>query len=105
VHNLQRKIFKLGDFGFARQLTNYKNKMMNSRVGTPLYMSPQLLEDKEYTSKSDIWSLALIYYQLIYHKSNFLFIDLSTVDWKKLVGTFRQHQRQTINLPKHGPNP
>lgn len=38
-----RKIFKLGDFGFARQISNYKNQIMESKVGTPYYMSPQLL--------------------------------------------------------------
>ncbi|MFM7857061.1 MAG: protein kinase domain-containing protein [Flammeovirgaceae bacterium] len=31
-------------------------------VGTPLYMSPQLLLKQTYTNKSDLWSLGLIFY-------------------------------------------
>ncbi len=33
-------VFKLGDFGFARKLNSYKREMLDSKVGTPLYMSP-----------------------------------------------------------------
>ena len=32
--------FKLGDFGFARSLRSHKKEMLDSKVGTPLYMSP-----------------------------------------------------------------
>ena len=36
----KKKHFKLGDFGFAKYVQNYKNQTMDSKVGTPLYMSP-----------------------------------------------------------------
>ncbi|CAD8158977.1 unnamed protein product [Paramecium pentaurelia] len=67
-----RKIFKLGDFGFARQISNYKNQIMESKVGTPYYMSPQILNGQQYTSKSDIWSIGLMLYQIIYQKTPWL---------------------------------
>jgi serine/threonine protein kinase len=35
---------------------------MASIVGTPLYMSPQILTKTAYTNKSDLWSVGLIYY-------------------------------------------
>ena len=38
---------------------------MKSIVGTPLYMSPQLLKRGRYTNKSDLWSIGLIYYEMI----------------------------------------
>ena len=30
--------------------------MAKTCVGTPIYMSPQVLKQKPYTSKTDIWS-------------------------------------------------
>ena len=52
---------KISDFGFAKNLQN-DNSIMKSIVGTPLYMSPQLLKKLKYTNKSDLWSIGLIYY-------------------------------------------
>lgn len=40
-------------------------KLLSENVGTPLYMSPQLLENKHYTVKSDIWSVGKIAYEMI----------------------------------------
>lgn len=39
---------------------------MRSIVGTPLYMSPQILSRMKYTNKSDLWSVGLIYYEMIH---------------------------------------
>ena len=37
-------------------------------LGTPIYMSPQLLKGQKYSHKVDIWALGLIFYQLLYNK-------------------------------------
>ncbi|CAD8087916.1 unnamed protein product [Paramecium sonneborni] len=63
---IQDTLFKITDFGFAKQVDSHIDTMMNSLVGTPLYMSPQILKRQSYTSKCDIWSLGLIFYELIY---------------------------------------
>lgn len=39
---------------------------MRSIVGTPLYMSPQILAKQSYNNKSDLWSIGLIFYEMIY---------------------------------------
>lgn len=58
---IKNGICKIADFGFAKNLSN-NNAILKSIVGTPLYMSPQLLKGTKYTSKSDLWSIGLIYY-------------------------------------------
>lgn len=53
---------KLGDFGLARELGS--GKMAQTNVGTPYYMSPELINEKEYNEKTDIWSLGCLIYEL-----------------------------------------
>ena len=61
-------ISKLCDFGFARMIEtadDFDLPLEMSIVGTPLNMSPELLQQKPYTVKSDIWSLGTITYELL----------------------------------------
>ncbi|KAI0368360.1 kinase-like protein [Pilatotrama ljubarskyi] len=53
---------KLGDFGLSKALA-YAS-FANTYVGTPYYMSPELMQEKAYDSKSDIWSLGCLIYEL-----------------------------------------
>ena len=57
---------KISDFGFARSLDYGDETVLRSIVGTPLYMSPQILKHQTYTSKSDLWSVGLIFYELLH---------------------------------------
>ncbi|CAK62140.1 unnamed protein product (macronuclear) [Paramecium tetraurelia] len=62
-------IFKIADFGFAKRFDKLDEDLMTSLVGTPLYMSPQVLLRKQYTSKCDVWSIGLIFYEMIEGKT------------------------------------
>lgn len=44
--NIMKKsgMYMLTDFGFARVVENFESQLLNSLVGTPLYMSPQILK-------------------------------------------------------------
>ena len=45
--------------------------MARTFVGTPIYMSPQVLNQKQYTSKTDVWSLGVMFYELVFGKLPF----------------------------------
>lgn len=49
---------KLADFGFAVGLTTEKQKRQ-SVVGTPYWMSPELIRGLPYDAKVDVWSLGI----------------------------------------------
>lgn len=54
---------KLGDFGIARVLNKTMDKA-RTVVGTPYYLSPEIIENKPYSFKSDIWSMGVLLYEL-----------------------------------------
>lgn len=64
-------IFKIGDFGLAETLENTKTQKMSDMAGTPLYSAPQVLEGTNYTTKCDIWSMGVIYYELLFGRLPF----------------------------------
>lgn len=65
---LASNVVKIGDFGFAKK--NVTKRMKNATsVGTPLYMSLQVLKSEPYTSKSDIWATGFIFYELLHGKT------------------------------------
>lgn len=54
---------KLGDFGLARVL-HHETSFANTYVGTPYYMSPELVNNMSYNEKSDVWSMGCVLYEL-----------------------------------------
>mmetsp|Transcript_10638 Transcript_10638/g.20114 ORF Transcript_10638/g.20114 Transcript_10638/m.20114 type:complete len:1090 (+) Transcript_10638:312-3581(+) len=54
---------KLCDFGFAR-LMSQNTMVLTSIKGTPLYMAPELVQEKAYNHTVDLWSLGVILYEL-----------------------------------------
>ena len=66
---------KITDFGFAKQVD--KNSLITTLCGSPMYMAPEIINKKDYDIKSDLWSVGVILYEMIYgsvpfNVSNFL---------------------------------
>ena len=49
---------KLGDFGVSAQLLNSFSKK-NSKIGTPYWMSPEIIQQSQHNQSTDIWSLGI----------------------------------------------
>lgn len=56
-------MIKLGDFGIAKILNKTMEKA-KTVVGTPYYLSPEIIESKPYSFKSDIWSMGVLLYEM-----------------------------------------
>lgn len=87
---------KVGDLGLSRELSEH-TLQAHSKVGTPLYMSPEVIRGDGYDFKSDIWSLGCLLYELAMLKSPFrqeglnfysLFQKISKGDYAKLPNTY-----------------
>ena len=49
--------------------------MANTYLGSPLTMAPEIAEKKAYTYKVDIYSLGVIFYQMLFGDYPYKFID------------------------------
>ena len=59
-----QKTVKVTDFNFAREL--YENDLAETLCGSPLYMAPEIIEKNQYTVKTDLWSVGMILYEMVY---------------------------------------
>ena len=52
---------KIGDMNVSKRL---KKGHLQTQIGTPYYMSPEIWNNRPYNEKSDIWSLGCMMYEL-----------------------------------------
>ncbi|KAJ0974464.1 hypothetical protein J5N97_016429 [Dioscorea zingiberensis] len=67
--NGETPVLKIGDFGFARYLM--PQGLADTLCGSPLYMAPEIIQNKKYDAKADLWSVGAILYQLVTGKPPF----------------------------------
>ncbi len=60
----------LGDFGISRVLDS-THDYARTLVGTPYYVSPEIVENRPYRFESDIWALGVLAYELCAQKPPF----------------------------------
>ncbi|NWW43483.1 NEK11 kinase, partial [Pedionomus torquatus] len=81
---LKNNLLKIGDFGVSRLLMGSCD-LATTFTGTPYYMSPEVLKHQGYNTKSDIWSLGCILYEMCcmnhaFTGQNFLSVVLKIVE-------------------------
>eukprot|EP00043_Microstomoeca_roanoka_P012940 m.125997 g.125997 ORF g.125997 m.125997 type:complete len:941 (+) comp15631_c0_seq5:69-2891(+) len=59
----EHNLIKVGDFGIAAQL-EHSFDVKHTCVGSPYYMSPEVCQDIPYNTKSDIWALGCVLYEM-----------------------------------------
>ncbi|PVD31308.1 hypothetical protein C0Q70_06720 [Pomacea canaliculata] len=102
---------KLCDFGFARGMST-NTLVLTSIKGTPLYMSPELVEEKPYDHTADLWALGCILYELFvgtppfYTNSIFQLVTMiikDPVKWpKNMSSTFKDFLQGLLSKnPRH----
>jgi len=60
-------ILKLADFGFASYFSGEQTK--SSLRGSPLYMAPEMVLDRKYDAKVDLWSVGVIMFECLFGKA------------------------------------
>jgi serine/threonine-protein kinase ULK2 len=54
---------KMIDYGLARILL--EEDLATTQVGTPVYAAPEVLEGREYTSSADVWSVGVLFFEML----------------------------------------
>jgi len=63
-------VLKLSDFGLAKQYQD-SSELASTICGSPLYMAPELLHQKKYSTTCDVWSLGIVLYEMLFQKVPF----------------------------------
>ena len=87
VFLMKSGLVKLGDFGIAKGFQNTMDKA-KTMVGTPYYLSPEIIENKPYDAKSDIWSLGVLLYEMMTFKMPFNANSLPNLSLKIMRGNY-----------------
>ena len=96
-------LVKLGDFGISKGFKNTWEKA-RTKVGTPYYLSPEIINSKPYDAKSDIWALGVLIYEMMTFKMPFNATSLPALSLKILRGIYQPppsyYSKDLINLVK-----
>jgi len=79
---------KLGDFGISKVLSSTVD-LAKTVVGTPYYLSPEIIENKPYNFKSDIWSLGVLLYEMCALKPPFNGTNLHALAFSIVRGEYQ----------------
>ena len=85
----------IGDFGFAKS----GQEMAETKLGTPLTMAYEILcpesENSTYNAKADLWSVGVVYYQLLFGETPFFGFTMPD-----LIKDIRKKANGNLNFPR-----
>lgn len=59
-----RKVLKIADFGFAKKIRH--QSLHDTICGSPYFMSPEIISGNRYNNQTDLWSIGMILYVMLY---------------------------------------
>ncbi|CAD8110612.1 unnamed protein product [Paramecium sonneborni] len=95
----ERRLYKISDFGFSKILQNLLDPNILTRVGTPIYSSPQIFSTQAFSGKCDIYSYGILFYQIFF--SGDLPYNLKTKDSIKDFHKLIQNRQFKCQQPFH----
>ncbi|KAJ0401492.1 hypothetical protein ATCC90586_010469 [Pythium insidiosum] len=88
----------IGDFGTCKALESTV-AMAQTLVGSPLYMSPETLEDEPYGLAADVWSLGCLLFELLTGRPSFAASSYPAVVLKITTASFDVHALDAVDCP------
>lgn len=85
---------KLGDLNVSKVA---KKGLLYTQTGTPYYASPEVWKDHPYDSKSDIWSLGCVIYEMTTLKPPFRAQDMNGLYKKVIKGAYPEVPKKYTN--------
>lgn len=85
--NKDQKMIKLGDMNVS---VVSSNGMAKTQTGTPYYASPEVWNEKPYSSKCDIWSLGCVLYEMTSFKPPFISSDMKNLKRLIISGIYKR---------------
>eukprot|EP00667_Euglena_gracilis_P012452 EG_transcript_12780 len=70
----EKWVCKVADFGLAR--VHFESSPIHSQVGTVIFRAPEILHQREYTEKVDLWALGCTMYSVLTHTLRSLNIEV-----------------------------
>jgi serine/threonine protein kinase len=82
---------KITDFTFAKE--NMEDNLSQTMCGSPLYMAPEILNYQEYNSKTDLWSIGIIMYEML--------VGSTPYKAKNIVNLVKNIKERDVIIPKN----
>lgn len=82
--------------GFAREL-DYE-ALAVTQCGTPLVMAPEVLNGKQYNHKADVWSLGIVFFEMLTGFTPFTGRDKSDLKKNQVTGTYKFPKKLNLSI-------
>ena len=79
-------VAKVGDFGMAKIMASKDVAETHTIAGTPYWMSPEVIKGERYGAAADVYSFAIIMWQILAEKPNPYEEDIFKVQYKVVQG-------------------
>ena len=91
---------KISDFGLSKFLENIDNKKLSGHLGTCHWMAPEVIENKNYSLKADVYSYGIIIWEVCCRKTPYYNMNQQQIQFYV---TFKKGRPDMDLMPKDRP--